>query len=249
MSLVVVASLLLAADEQAAQQFFRSGELHYASGEYGEALADYERAYELSPHPALLFNMANAQERLGRFVDAHRSLRRYIESAAPANAAILERRLEKLMERQTEVSAERAERDALGRELAEAVARGEVLEAENRALQAELDRGYFAFEENWEIYTAGGVALLGLTTWIVAGQLSRGAGDDAAAFCDSDGICQQEAAANLDRERDLARAADAGLAVGLLGAAAAAWFWLSKENERPVQFGVGPSSVSVYGRF
>ena len=60
-----------------ARHLYRNGELLYAEGLYSDAIAAWESAYDLSDRPLLLYNMANAQERLGRWEDALQSLNRY----------------------------------------------------------------------------------------------------------------------------------------------------------------------------
>lgn len=44
-----------------AHRLYASGELHYAAGEYEEAIANFREAYELSQAPALLYNLAQAR--------------------------------------------------------------------------------------------------------------------------------------------------------------------------------------------
>jgi tetratricopeptide (TPR) repeat protein len=59
-----VALLLCAApafaDEQRAQELFRSGLSHYNLAEFDAAIADFKAAYEASQAPGLLFNLAQA---------------------------------------------------------------------------------------------------------------------------------------------------------------------------------------------
>ena len=52
----------------------RRGMLHFELGQYREALAEFEQAYQLSPHPLLLFNIAQAQRLAG---DRERALATY----------------------------------------------------------------------------------------------------------------------------------------------------------------------------
>lgn len=62
--LALVASPALAQDaETQARTRFEAGRTSFAAGEYEEALHDFERAYELSPRPELLYNIGSAAER------------------------------------------------------------------------------------------------------------------------------------------------------------------------------------------
>ena len=48
-----------------AKELFANGSALYEEGDYEHALVAFEAAYELSPAPLLLFNMANTLERMG----------------------------------------------------------------------------------------------------------------------------------------------------------------------------------------
>src|SRR5262245_14114470 len=54
------------ADKEARKLFFR-GDRMYEEGKYEEAVAAFEKSYALSHRPELLFNLANAYERLGQY--------------------------------------------------------------------------------------------------------------------------------------------------------------------------------------
>lgn len=76
-----------------ARHLYRNGELLYAEGRYADAIAAWESAYRLSDRPLLLYNIANAQERLGRWEDALNSLNRYRAFAPEDERATLSRRI------------------------------------------------------------------------------------------------------------------------------------------------------------
>lgn len=82
-----------------ARRLFLEGDELYAEGRYEEAIERFERSYALSGRPALLFNLANAYERLGQYASAADALRRYLERANNADRATLEARLANLEER------------------------------------------------------------------------------------------------------------------------------------------------------
>ena len=49
-------------DEVRAKELYRNGERLYEEGLYEDAVVAWERAYELSERPLLLYNIANALE-------------------------------------------------------------------------------------------------------------------------------------------------------------------------------------------
>ena len=104
LALVAVAGSAVAEERrtpasEAAACFARGGEL-YAAGRYEEALAEFERANELAPHPANLFNMARCEENLGRSGAALETYRRALEGTeSAAERADIERRIAAILER------------------------------------------------------------------------------------------------------------------------------------------------------
>ena len=56
----------------------------YDTGKYAKALADIERAYELEPLPALLFNVGQWLRALGRHREAAISFRSYLRDSPRA---------------------------------------------------------------------------------------------------------------------------------------------------------------------
>src|SRR5260221_8216145 len=57
-------------DDRRAHDLFVKGDAAYAEARYEDALASFREAYELSGRPQLLFNIANALERLGKLPEA-----------------------------------------------------------------------------------------------------------------------------------------------------------------------------------
>lgn len=92
-----------AAPESAAEHFRRGGEL-YAEGLYREALAEFEAAQRLAPHPSNLFNMARCHENLGEAAAALAQYRAALEvSESPTERADIERRVAAILERPVRV--------------------------------------------------------------------------------------------------------------------------------------------------
>ncbi|MFT5356214.1 MAG: tetratricopeptide (TPR) repeat protein [Polyangiales bacterium] len=87
--------------EAEARSHFAAGFSYFQEARYDDALTEFGRAYELSSRPALLFNMSQCYERLGRLDEAIRYLEQFITSnPPPADRAFQERRLANLRARQ-----------------------------------------------------------------------------------------------------------------------------------------------------
>lgn len=85
--------------DRAARAAFEAGRNAYDEGRFGEALAHYDYAYELSHRPALLFNIARAAEADGQSAKAISAYEAYLEANQAAdNRAFVEARLVKLRE-------------------------------------------------------------------------------------------------------------------------------------------------------
>lgn len=88
------------ADKRAkAKALFDEGAALYTQGSYEEAIAKWERAYELSEEPLIFENMANAYERLGDLKQAYEHLSLWRQTAPPEEHATLDKRLKNLEER------------------------------------------------------------------------------------------------------------------------------------------------------
>src|SRR5689334_13632040 len=63
-----------------ARNLFVQGTAAYNHGDFAAALGFFQRAFQLSPRPALLFNIARCYERLNRPDDAIRMLQLLVSS-------------------------------------------------------------------------------------------------------------------------------------------------------------------------
>lgn len=90
-------------DDREARTHFASGSSYYSQGRYDDALREFTEAFRLASDPnkpLMLFNMAQAQERLGRIEEAVASFRRYLELDPNAEGrAAIEERVRTLTER------------------------------------------------------------------------------------------------------------------------------------------------------
>src|SRR5437763_9653144 len=79
----------------AAKAHYEKAQQLYATGTYDEAIAEYEEAYRLKPHPNVLYNIAQAYERLLDYAQSVVWFERYL-AEAPKDAVerpIVENRL------------------------------------------------------------------------------------------------------------------------------------------------------------
>ena len=75
-----------------AQAAFNAAVRAWREGDYARALDDFRRAQELSPHPATLFNVARAEERVGHIGAAIEAYEEYLRAAPEATDAAEVRR-------------------------------------------------------------------------------------------------------------------------------------------------------------
>lgn len=106
--LLLCAGPALAQEDPARDQarvLYENGATLYEEGEYEKAIVAWEQAYALSKEPALLYNIANALERLGRIGPAIDRLNEYRIYAPAEERETLERRLRALERRLQEEQA------------------------------------------------------------------------------------------------------------------------------------------------
>jgi tetratricopeptide (TPR) repeat protein len=138
---VLLTSLAHAADQPVSPEAKRHVDLgveQYNGGHYEEAVKEFELAYRLSNRPALLFNIARAEAKLGHDEAAIAFLRRYLEERpnapdAPAVRAEIEAHEETLAAAKARTQAEQQAAKA-----SEQAARAEHEAAEARRKTAEL---------------------------------------------------------------------------------------------------------------
>lgn len=86
-------------DQAQARLLFENGERLYDEGRYEQAIVAFREAYDLSRRPALLYNMANAYERLGRLEEAVDALNAFRIHASPDQQDVLMARVAAIEER------------------------------------------------------------------------------------------------------------------------------------------------------
>src|SRR4029077_20410488 len=92
---------------RAAKAHAEKGTREYNLGHFAEAIAAFEKAYEIDPAPILLFNIGQAHRQTGNNERATFFYRRYLEQAPNApNRAQVEKRvheLDEIIEKQNEL--------------------------------------------------------------------------------------------------------------------------------------------------
>ncbi len=85
--------------DQRARESFREGDRAYADKRYEDAVEAFTEAYELSKRPLMLYNIANALERLERWEEAAAKLRTYREYAPRSELRTVDARIASLTAR------------------------------------------------------------------------------------------------------------------------------------------------------
>ena len=88
----------------AARRFYESGTYLFDRGQFVDAAKEFERAYEVQPRPALLYNIASAYDKGGERMKAVENYRKYVATmpgapdvaSARARADVLEREAREL---------------------------------------------------------------------------------------------------------------------------------------------------------
>jgi tetratricopeptide (TPR) repeat protein len=85
------------AEDRQARSAFQAGREAFDAGRWEEALGHFEKAYELSPRPMLLYNIAKAQDNLGQLREARATYKRFLAAVPDAsNRGAVERRVSEL---------------------------------------------------------------------------------------------------------------------------------------------------------
>ncbi|MCA9536362.1 MAG: hypothetical protein KC593_21920 [Myxococcales bacterium] len=225
------------AHDARARELYILGDEFYANGRYEAAEEAFAEAYRLSGRPLLLFNLANAQERSGRWTDAADNLRSYREHAPPAELPALDARIGALERRI-------ADRDAESREEPVVVIQHESADLPQlSAEELEVPRQPVRPER----VLLPVAAALTVGTFVLALRV-RAARQDARAACVSSAgqrLCLPDAASPLARDRRLSLSTDLMAAAALTSAALGVWTLVRGRRARAVddptlQVGVYP---------
>ena len=67
------------AEQKEADRHFKSGVALFKEGKFKEALAEFERAYEIAPHPLVLYNIAGCHRELSSYGEAIKFYERFLK--------------------------------------------------------------------------------------------------------------------------------------------------------------------------
>lgn len=188
--------------DAAARVLYLRGDRLYSEGRYQEATEAFSEAYELSGRPGLLFNMANALERLGRLEEALAALRRFAPDAAEHDRATVNARIASLETRLREEDAQ--QRQAEARPTADARATPEEAPGPAPAEGSAPANGGGGRATGITFLTLGGAALVG---GLISGILAKSSTSELEDMC-IDGSCPLSAQGTVDAEGRRALTAD-----------------------------------------
>lgn len=235
--------------DQRARVLYKEGEGDYAAGRYEEAAAKFQEAYKLSKRPALLFNLANAYERMGEYQKAADNLERYLDSPKVKDVVSVReriRRLESAVESQREAERKRA-RDA---ELAKKTAGTDSGAGEGGAGTGKTDTDQKQLVDDPRpkdgnkrdgqrklrpIYALGATSAVALIGTVAFGIAASSAAGDAEAYCmdpSGSGLCQDAAKDAINRERRYALLADLSFSVAAISAGVGLYLFLRSRSKR-----------------
>jgi tetratricopeptide (TPR) repeat protein len=160
----------LADDVDRAREHFQQAEAYFRAGTYDRAIAEYQAAYDLSPHSALLFNIGLAHEQLGELDQAIAYYERYLaqdpDGVKAAEARARREALTRTLAESQEHEAKRARAAELRTQAAELSAAGDHAGAiaalsEARAIDADPELVF----ELAEAHRGAGETVLALTEY------------------------------------------------------------------------------------
>lgn len=223
-----------ATTEARAKELYENGAALYEEGRYEEAILAWEEAYRLSSRPVLLFNIANAYERLGRYDEAIDALSRYRAFAKAEERESLDRRMQNLERRRDEARA--------------AAANTTPTPTPTPTLTPTPAAGTPGRSPVPFVLMGAGVAGVGVGA--VFGARSLGAGAEAEALCVGEGpLCPDTAAPYLESAKKSALIADVSLITGAVLIVGGLGLGVFGNQSEAVSLSVSPSSLTLSARF
>ncbi|MEL6347684.1 MAG: hypothetical protein AAFV53_31550 [Myxococcota bacterium] len=238
--LTLVASGQTQDDNDRARQFYENGAILYDEGRYEDAILAWQEAWELSKRPLLLFNIANAQERLGLWRDALETLNRYRVYAKVEERERLDRRIANLERRLAEETPSPV--PVTPEETAP-------VSPEPVAVEPQVDSTLPVEQtpNRWLAPSALTLGAAGLVTGTVFALRADAARTDADALCqgvDGQLLCPSTAEDALRQDQFSSLAADSAFIIGGVGLLSGTVLLLI---DAPVQ--LTPSGVTLRGQF
>jgi tetratricopeptide (TPR) repeat protein len=152
-----------AASQDEAKAIFAEAQKAYQLGRFEEAIAKYERVFEITSHPSLLFNLAQCHRQLSNYERAAFFYERYLATAkAPIPNEQLARELltEMTQKRDEKAAADKAAAEAKAKAEAEAQAERARQEAEAKRLMEKPPEVKPVTQQAWFWVVVGGAAVV-----------------------------------------------------------------------------------------
>jgi tetratricopeptide (TPR) repeat protein len=167
--------------DQEARTLFQAGTMAYSDGRFEEAMRLFEKSYELSRRPSLLFNIASAAERLRMEAEAVAAYEKYLEQVQDApNRKFVESRLE-VLRRQLERQASQEQAAAQGAEPTAVPSPAEAARAESTGFEAGTREPVDSppITRRWWFWTSvGAIVVAGVVLGVLLGGSRSGAGGE-----------------------------------------------------------------------
>lgn len=227
--------------ERRGVELYENGAMLYDEGRYEDAIVAWTEGYRLTQRSGFLFNVANAQERLGDYQGAIDTLGRYRALAKTEERETLDRRIRNLEQRLAAAPAPAPD----GVQPVPAPGASD-------PLVRDPPPGRAPDRRRWVGGALVGGGAVGVGLGAAFALQSRAAGADVRALCvegaDGTTLCPATASDRLAANRRGAALADVGFALGAVLAGSGAVVWLTAGPES-VGWQVGPGSASIVGRF
>ena len=248
-------------DDEKARELFKQGDEHYKNGRYEEALAALKEAYELSGRTALLFNMANALEKLGRYQEALNNLEAFAPHAPEARKQEIAERIATLREKierakpPPEPPPPEPPRPEPPPPSTPAPVGPPPISAPSppAPVPDQPDETPVTATAGYVLLGVGGA---GLVLGAILGGMALSARGDAEAQCEASATgmrCLADAQDALDDDKTFSLVADVGFGVGIVaaltGGALVIYSLLSEPSEPTVSIAVAGGGLLVRGRF
>ncbi|TVR02097.1 MAG: hypothetical protein EA398_08685 [Deltaproteobacteria bacterium] len=198
-----------ARNQQRARELFENGAILYEEGQFEESIIAWEEAFRLSSAPLLLFNIANAHERLGDLEQALSYLNRYRAFATSDERETIDRRIRNMERRLEEQRAARVDAQPEAPSAPSAV--------DSRSASEDTRGGGVGTKGALQI-GLGALTVGGVTTGIILGLQARDRRDMLEGACSPERLCPTSHEVIRSEERNLALGAD--VAFGLAAASA-----------------------------
>ncbi|MGB5812533.1 MAG: tetratricopeptide repeat protein [Polyangiales bacterium] len=222
-----------------AKQAFAAGTRAYREGDFETALARFERAYELTESPDLLYNIATVSDRMRRDAEALEAYEGYIAARPDSpDREHVEGRIEVL--RAAIQARKRAELDAEIEARRAAMEAAEKVRAE-RPLTQHVGPG----PGPWITMGVGGAAMVTGAVFLGLGQRDQ---NDVSSAPEGSSFADYEGQADRGPRRTKTGIALLGVgAAGVLGGVI--WQLTGGREEKIPELSIGPTGFSVKGRF